>query len=211
MVRGKFSMKNIRISLDEYKIGGWIYGIRKVIKKSALQIRKHWRWKQIYCHRRHHKLIITSNKSTCSFEIIVSTFLISWIWLITYWRAFRPSLKYIVDNFSSIILHSNDFYANIHQLFWNNQFFSEIYHIRVSSFLRVSLFCRFHHSSPLHKLLGCFSAMMVEEETVGGVERSNLLHVLSIKFEVEEIQILLHSFLMNSLRDDDYVALQQPA
>ena len=33
------------------------------------------------------------------------------------------------DNFSSIILHSNDFYANIHQLFWNNQFFSEIYHI----------------------------------------------------------------------------------
>ena len=52
--------------------------------------------------------------------------------------------------------------------------------------------------------------MMVEEETVGGVERSNLLHVLSIKFEVEEVQILLHSFLMNGLRDDDYVALQQP-
>ena len=90
-------------------------------------------------------------------------------------------------------------------------FFSEIYHIRVSSFLRVSLFCRFHHCSPLHKLLGGFSAMMVEEETMGGVERSNLLHVLSIKFEVEEIQILLHSFLVNGLRDDDYVALQQPA
>ena len=53
--------------------------------------------------------------------------------------------------------------------------------------------------------------MMVEEETVGGVERSNLLHVLSIKFEVEEIQILLHSFLVNGLRDDDYIALQQPA
>ena len=53
--------------------------------------------------------------------------------------------------------------------------------------------------------------MMVEEETMGGVERSNLLHVLSIKFEVEEILILLHSFLMNSLRDDDYIALQQPA
>ena len=53
--------------------------------------------------------------------------------------------------------------------------------------------------------------MMVEEETVGGVERSNLLHVLSIKFKVEEIQILLHSFLVNGLRDDDYVALQQPA
>ena len=53
--------------------------------------------------------------------------------------------------------------------------------------------------------------MMVEEETMGGVERSNLLHVLSIKFEVEEIQIFLHSFLVNSLRDDDYVALQQPA
>ena len=52
--------------------------------------------------------------------------------------------------------------------------------------------------------------MMVEEETMGGVERSNLLHVLSIKFEVEEILILLHSFLMNSLRDDDYIALQQP-
>ena len=52
---------------------------------------------------------------------------------------------------------------------------------------------------------------MVEEETVGGVERSNLLHVLSIKFKVEEIQILLHSFLVNGLRDDDYVALQQPA
>ena len=73
------------------------------------------------------------------------------------------------------------------------------------------LFCRFQHSSPFHKLLGCFSAMMVEEETVGGVERSNLLHVLSIKFKVEEIQILLHSFLVNGLRDDDYVALQQPA
>ena len=53
--------------------------------------------------------------------------------------------------------------------------------------------------------------MMVEEEAVGGVERSNLLHVLSIKFEVEEVQILLHSFLMNGLREDDYVALQQPA
>ena len=73
------------------------------------------------------------------------------------------------------------------------------------------LFCRFQHSSPFHKLLGCFSAMMVEEETVGGVERSYLLHVLSIKFKVEEIQILLHSFLVNGLRDDDYVALQQPA
>ena len=52
---------------------------------------------------------------------------------------------------------------------------------------------------------------MVEEEAVGGVERSNLLHFFSIKFEVEEIQILLHSFLVNGLRDDDYVALQQPA
>ena len=52
--------------------------------------------------------------------------------------------------------------------------------------------------------------MMVEEETMCGVERSNLLHVLSIKLEVEEVQILLHSFLMNSLRDDDYIALQQP-
>lgn len=53
--------------------------------------------------------------------------------------------------------------------------------------------------------------MMVEEETMGGVERSNRLHVLCIKFKVEEIQILLHSFLVNGLRDDDYVALQQPA
>ena len=53
--------------------------------------------------------------------------------------------------------------------------------------------------------------MMVEEETVGGVERSNLLNVLSIKFEVEEIQILYHSFLVNSLRNDDYIVLQQPA
>ena len=53
--------------------------------------------------------------------------------------------------------------------------------------------------------------MMVEEETMGGVELGNRLHVLSIKFEVEEIQILLHSFLMNGLRDDDYVSLQQPA
>lgn len=42
MVRGKFSMKNIRISLDAYKIE-YInrYGIRKITKKSALQIRKH--------------------------------------------------------------------------------------------------------------------------------------------------------------------------
>ena len=53
--------------------------------------------------------------------------------------------------------------------------------------------------------------MMVEEETVGGVEIGNRLYVLSIKFEVEEIQILLHSFLVNCLRDEDYVALQQPA
>ena len=53
--------------------------------------------------------------------------------------------------------------------------------------------------------------MMVEEEAVGGVERSNRLHVLSIKFEVEEIQILFHSLLVNSLRDDDNIALQQPA
>ena len=53
--------------------------------------------------------------------------------------------------------------------------------------------------------------MMVEEEAVGGVEIGNRLHVLSIKLEVEDIQILLHSFLVNGLRDDDYVALQQPA
>ena len=53
--------------------------------------------------------------------------------------------------------------------------------------------------------------MMVEEETIGGVERSNRLHVLSFKFEVEEIQILFHSFLVNGLRDDDHIALQQPA
>ena len=53
--------------------------------------------------------------------------------------------------------------------------------------------------------------MMIEEETVGGVKIGNRLHVVSIKFEVEEIQILLHSFLMNSLRDDDDVALQQSA
>ena len=53
--------------------------------------------------------------------------------------------------------------------------------------------------------------MMVEEKTVGGVERSNLLHVLSIEFEVEEVQILYHSLLVNGLRDDDYIALQQPA
>ena len=53
--------------------------------------------------------------------------------------------------------------------------------------------------------------MMVKEETVGGVELSNLLHVLSIKFEIGEVQILLHSFLVNSLRNDDFIALQQPA
>ena len=52
--------------------------------------------------------------------------------------------------------------------------------------------------------------MMVEEKTVGGVERSNLLHVLSIEFEVEEVQILYHSLLVNGLRDDDYIAPQQP-
>lgn len=53
--------------------------------------------------------------------------------------------------------------------------------------------------------------MMVEEEAVGGVEIGNRLHVLSIKLEVEEIQILLHSLLVDGLRDDDYVVLQQPA
>ena len=52
---------------------------------------------------------------------------------------------------------------------------------------------------------------MVEEETVGGVELGYLLHVVSIKFEVEEVQILLHALLVDGLRDDDYVALQQPA
>ena len=53
--------------------------------------------------------------------------------------------------------------------------------------------------------------MMVEEEAVGGVEIGNRLHGLSIKLEVEEIQILFHSLLVNGLRDDDYVALQQSA
>ena len=53
--------------------------------------------------------------------------------------------------------------------------------------------------------------MMVEEETVGGVELGNRLHVLSIKFEVEEIQIFFHALLVNGLRDDDHIALQQPA
>ena len=64
----------------------------------------------------------------------------------------------------------------------------------------VTLFSRFHHSSPLHKLLGRFSAMMVEKEAVGGVELSNLLHVLSIKFKVEDIQILFHSSSMRCPR-----------
>lgn len=49
--------------------------------------------------------------------------------------------------------------------------------------------------------------MMVEEEAVGGVELGNRLHVLSIKFKVEDIQILLHSLLVDGLRDDDDVAL----
>ena len=53
--------------------------------------------------------------------------------------------------------------------------------------------------------------MMVEEETMGSVELGNRLHVLSIKFEVEEILILFHSFLVNGLRDDNHIALQQPA
>ena len=53
--------------------------------------------------------------------------------------------------------------------------------------------------------------MRIEEEAVGGVEIGNRLHVLSIKIEVEEIQILFHSFLVDGLWDDDYVALQQPA
>ena len=78
----------------------------------------------------------------------------------------------------------------------------------MSTFL---LFCRLHHSSPLHKLLGGFSIVVVEEEAVGGVEIGNSLHVLSINFEVEEVQILLHSLFVDGLRDDDYVALQQPA
>ena len=52
--------------------------------------------------------------------------------------------------------------------------------------------------------------MMVEEEAMGGVEIGDRLHVLSIKFKVEEIQILFHSFLVNGLRDDDNIALQQP-
>ena len=78
----------------------------------------------------------------------------------------------------------------------------------MSTFL---LFCRLHHSSPLHKLFGGFSIVVVEEEAVGGVEIGNSLHVLSIKFEVEEVQILLHSLFVDGLRDDDYVALQQPA
>ena len=53
--------------------------------------------------------------------------------------------------------------------------------------------------------------MMIEEEAVGGVEIGNRLHVLCIKIEVEEIQILFHSFLVDGLWDDDYIALQQPA
>ena len=44
----------------------------------------------------------------------------------------------------------------------------------------VTLFCRFHYSSQLHKLLGCFSAMMVEEEIMGGVEIGNRLHFHAI-------------------------------
>ena len=53
--------------------------------------------------------------------------------------------------------------------------------------------------------------MMVKEETVGGVELGYRLHVVSIKFEVEEVQILFHALLVNGLWNDDDVALQQPA
>ena len=53
--------------------------------------------------------------------------------------------------------------------------------------------------------------MMVEEEAVGGVEPGYLLHVVSVKLEVEEVLILLHALLVDGLRDDDYIALQQPA
>lgn len=50
--------------------------------------------------------------------------------------------------------------------------------------LSLPLFFRFHHRFPLHKLLGRFTAIMVEDETIGVVELSYRLHVISLKLEV---------------------------
>ena len=47
--------------------------------------------------------------------------------------------------------------------------------------------------------------MVVEEETVGGVERGNGLHVISIEFEVKEIQILFHALFVDGLRNDNHI------
>lgn len=45
--------------------------------------------------------------------------------------------------------------------------------------------------------------MVVEEETVLRVERSNGLHVLGIKLKVEEVEVLCHALLVRALRYDD--------
>lgn len=52
---------------------------------------------------------------------------------------------------------------------------------------------------------------MIEEEAVTCVEQGDSLHIVSIKGEVEEVEILFHTTLVHCLRDDYHVALQQPA
>ena len=53
--------------------------------------------------------------------------------------------------------------------------------------------------------------MMVEEEAMASIKGVDSLHVVSVEFKIKQIQILLHPFLMDGLRDDDHVVLQQPA
>lgn len=73
-----------------------------------------------------------------------------------------------------------------------------------------NLLGRFNQTSPLHELFGHLSVMMVDEETVFLVQQGYDRHVIRIQLEVENIQVLGHTFLPGAFRKDDDTALYQP-
>lgn len=73
-----------------------------------------------------------------------------------------------------------------------------------------NLLGRFNQTSPLHELFDHLSVMVVDEEAVFLVQQGYGCHVIRIQLEVENIQVLGHTFLPDAFRNDDDTALYQP-
>ena len=63
--------------------------------------------------------------------------------------------------------------------------------------------------SPQHELLHHLRLIVREEEAVLQVESGDASHLVCRQFEVEDVEVLLHTLLVSALRDDDDTTLNQ--